>query len=78
MINNIDFVFFKIFTCPTISSPSLDGAMNFTSNETVTHDWLLLALYTAVPAPASINEQIKPPWVIWRLFKWNSFIIALN
>ena len=51
-----------MFTFPNISSPSLEGAINFTSNEIVTHDWLLLALYTAVPAPerGSLGGSLHP------------------
>ena len=49
------FVFLSILVNPVISSPTLDAPINFKSNEIVTHGELPLALWAAVPAPASIN-----------------------
>ena len=51
------FVFLSILVNPVISSPTLDAPINFKSNEIVTHGELPLALWAAVPAPASINAD---------------------
>ena len=52
--------------------------INLISREIVTHKELLVALWAPVPAPASIIEDIYPPWVIPAVFKWFSLIVVLN
>ena len=44
-----------------ISSPNFVAPMNLMSNEIVTHGELLATLCAAVPAPASIIDEIYPP-----------------
>ena len=51
------FVFLSIFVYPVISSSTLEAPINFKSNEIVTQGELPLALWAAVPAPASINAD---------------------
>ena len=51
------FVFFKIFVCPIISSPTFEAPINFISKEIVTHGAFPAALCAAVPAPASIKAD---------------------
>ena len=63
------FVFFRILTCPMISSPTFDAPINFKSNEIVTHGALPAERCAAVPAPASINADKYPPCVIPAAFK---------
>ena len=52
--------------------------MNLISKDIVTQDFPLADEWAAVPAPASIIEQIYPPWVFLALFKWIFFIFVLN
>ena len=67
--NTSVFVFFNIFVKPIISSPTFEEPINFKSKEIVTHGAFSAALCAAVPAPASIKAERKPPWVIPAAFK---------
>ena len=53
-----DFVFFETETVPIISSLYFVCEINLISNDIVTHGFLFAHLCAAVPAPASIIEQI--------------------